>query len=146
MVNRVVDILRIKNEDDLFQEMEEFETVLVATLEPLRNKLAAQVMSDEVSQLEMHMTYVESWRDRVAQYLSFASTFVEHGKSTSFLLPAGKNVTVADRDAYQKKMTAGFVGLRDDLEQMVKSIDSRVNLCKKLLGVESELAPSRLRV
>lgn len=145
MINSVVEILRINTETELFKAMSEFEVALQDNLKPLRTKLATQLLTQEVPQLEMHMTYVESWRDRVAQYLSFASTFVEHGKSTFFLLPNGKGVTTPDRDAYTKKMTAGFIGLRDDLEQMVKSIDSRVNLCKKLLGIESENMPARTR-
>lgn len=82
------------------------------------------------------MCYVESWRDRVTKYNALTSAFVEHAKSTYFVLPPGKGITAVDKEAHQKKLLAGFVGLRCYTEELIKSVDSRVNLCKKLMGIE----------
>ena len=138
MVSSIVEILKIRTEKDFHEAISEFETTIEQNLKPLTDKLRQQVLTSEVQQLEMHMTFVESWRDRVAKALMFASAFEQHGKSHWFLLPGGKNITSTDREAYQKSMTAGASAYSVYLEQLLKSVDSRVNLCKKLLGNEAE--------
>jgi hypothetical protein len=137
-VNSIVEILGIKTEADFKTAFGEFEGTVEATFKPLRDKLQQQVLSSEVQQLELHMTFVESWRDRVAKALMFASAFENHGRSHHFLLPSGKNITATDREAYQKSITAGSAALCVYFEQLLRSVDSRVNLCKKLLGSEVE--------
>ena len=138
MVNSIVEILKIRTEKDFHEAVGEFETTIEQNLKPLTDKLRQQVLTSEVQQLEMHMTFVESWRDRVAKALMFASAFEQHGKSHWFLLPGGKNITATDREAYQRNMIAGASAYCVYLEQLLKSVDSRVNLCKKLLGNEAE--------
>lgn len=137
-VNSIVDILGIKTEADFKSAIGEFEATVEATFRPLTDRLRQQVLSSEVQQLEMHMTFVESWRDRVAKALMLSSAFEQHGKSYQFLLPGGKNVTSTDREAYMKSITAGASALGVYFEQLLRSVDSRVNLCKKLLGNEAE--------
>lgn len=136
--NRLVDILGIRTEADFKAAFSEFEGTIVTTLKPLTDKLQQQVLSQEVQQLEMHMTFVESWRDRTAKALSLVSAFENHGKSHHFLLPSGKNITATDREAYMKSITSGCSALVVYFEQLLRSIDSRVNLCKKLLFNEQE--------
>lgn len=137
-VASIVDILGIKNEADFKAAFGEFEHTIDITFKPLENYLRKQVLSSEVQQLELHMTFVESWRDRVAKALMFASAFDNHGRSHHFLLPGGKGITATDREAYQKSITGGAAALSVYFEQLLKSVDSRVNLCKKLLGNEAE--------
>jgi hypothetical protein len=138
MVSSIVEILKIRTEKDLHDALGEFEGTIEQTLKPLTDKLRQQVLTSEVQQLEMHMTFVESWRDRVAKALMFAAAFEQHGKSHYFLLPGGKNITTTDREAYQKSITSGASALCAYLEHLIRSVDSRVNLCKKLLGNEAE--------
>lgn len=137
-VNSVLDIIGIKNEIDFKAAMGEFEGTFYATFKPLTDRLAQQVLTSEVQQLELHMTYVESWRDRTAKALMFATAFEQHGKSQYFLLAGGKNITSTDREAYQKGITAMATSMCIYLEHLLKSIDSRVNQCKILLRNEVE--------
>ena len=138
MVGSIVEILKIHNEKEFHDAMSEFEGTIEQTLKPLTDKLRQQVLTSEVQQLEMHMTFVESWRDRVAKCLMFATAFEQHGKSHWFLLPGGKNVTATDREAYQKSITAGASAKCIYLEQLLRAVDSRVNICKILLRNEME--------
>lgn len=137
-VNTIVEILGIKTEADLRNAVGDFETSVEAVFKSLTDRLRQQVLSSEVQQLEMHMTFVESWRDRVAKALMLSSALEQHGKSHYFLLPGGKNITSTDREAYMRSITAGASALCVYFEQLLRSVDSRVNLCKKLLGNESE--------
>lgn len=144
-VSSLVDILGIKTEAEFKAAIGDFETTIVSVFKPLTDKLRQQVLSSEVQQLELHMTFVESWRDRVAKALMLASAFEQHGKSHYFLLPGGKNITTTDREAYQRSIIAGAMALGLYFEQLLRSVDSRVNLCKKLLGNESEGAINNRR-
>lgn len=137
-VNTVVEILDIKTEAELKQIVREFEEVIITDLKPLTDKLKQQVLTTEVPQLELHMTYVESWRDRVAKRLMLATALESQGKSHAFLLATGKGVTATDRDAYMKTLTTGATAYAGYLENLLKSLDSRVNACKILLRNEVE--------
>lgn len=137
-VNSIVDILKIKTEADFIHAVGEFEGTVELTFKPLTDKLRQQVLTSEVQQLELHMTFVESWRDRTAKALMIAEAFENHGRSHHFLMPGGKNITSTDREAYQKSITAGAAALCVYFEQLLKSVDSRVNLCKILLRNEME--------
>lgn len=136
MVNSLSEILGIKTEQDMNAAIGQFESSLELTMKPLTDRLKQQVLTQEVQQLELHMTFVESWRDRVAKALMYASAFEQRGKSHHFLLPGGKGITATDREAYQRTIVAGASALCVYLEQLLRSVDSRVNLCKKLLGNE----------
>lgn len=144
-VNSIVEILKIRTEKDLHEIMEEFERNVYDSLKPLTDKLRQQVLSQEVQQLELHMTFVESWRDRTARFLMLSTAFEQHGKSHYFLLPSGKNITATDRDAYQRSITGLAAATSVYLEQLLRAIDSRVNLCKKLLYNEGEGAQNNRR-
>lgn len=137
-VNSIVEILGIKAEKEFIQAVGEFENTIALTFKPLIDRLQQQVLTSEVQQLEIHMTFVESWRDRTAKALMLSSAFENHGKSHYFLLPGGKGITATDKEAYQKSVTTGAAALVIYFEQLLRSIDSRVNLCKKLLGNEAE--------
>lgn len=142
-VHTIAEILGIKTEAGLLAAFKEFEDTVFTTFKPLTDRLQQQVLTSEVQQLEIHMTFVESWRDRSAKALMLSSAFENHGKSHHFLLAGGKGITATDREAYQKSITAGAVSLSVYFEQLLRSVDSRVNLCKKLLGNESEGASNR---
>lgn|SRR5208337_411147 len=137
-VSSIVDVLKIKNEQDFISAVGGFEEAVEITFKPLTDKLRQQVLTAEVQQLEIHMTFVESWRDRVAKALMIAEAFENHGRSHHFLMPGGRNITATDREAYQKSITAGAAALCVYFEQLLRSVDSRVNLCKILLRNEME--------
>lgn len=137
-VNSIVEILRITTEADLTNAMEQFETAVTIGLKPLCDRLAQQILTSEVPQLELHMTYVESWRDRTAKYLMLSTALLSHGQSHRFLIPTGKNITATDREAYMTGLTVTASAISKYLENLIKSIDSRVNACKILLRSEAE--------
>ena len=137
-VQKIVDILKIRNEEDFKNAVSEFEETVLLSLKPLTDQLQRQLLTQEVQQLELHMTFVESWRDRVARFLMLCNAFENHGKSQYFLLPGGRNITTTDREAYQKGIIVTAVSLSNYLENLLRSIDSRVMICKKLLGNELE--------
>src|SRR3954463_7898720 len=109
--NSLAEILSIKTEIDLKKAIEEFETTVENTFKPLADRLRQQVLTSEVSQIELHMTFVESWRDRVAKALMYSSAFENHGKSHHFLLSNGPRITTTDREAYQKSITTAASAL-----------------------------------
>jgi hypothetical protein len=136
MINAIAQILKITKEEDLLTEFEAFETSLHTQLIELETKLSQSILSTEVTSVQSHMCLVESWRDRVTKYNMLTTSFVDHCKSTYFLLPDGKNVRAIEKEAHQKKLQAGFVGLKAYTEELIKSVDSRVNLCKVVLRAE----------
>lgn len=144
-VTSIAEILGIKTDECLRAAVTELEQEMYNTLKPLTDRLRQQVLSSEVQQLELHMTFVESWRDRVAKCLMFASALEQHGKSHHFLLPSSKSVTALDRESYQKSVIAGASALCVYFEQLLRAVDSRVNLCKKLLGNEESGAVNNRR-
>jgi hypothetical protein len=137
-VNTIVEIVGIKSEADLKAAMSDLESACDSEFKALTDRLAQQVLTSEVQQLELHMTFIESWRDRTAKALMFWTAFEQHGKSHHFLLPGGKNITSTDREAYQKNITTMATAKCVYFEQLLKAIDSRVNQCKILLRTEVE--------
>jgi len=135
-VSRVQQILRITKEEDLVCEMGKFEDAVYDAGAPLLVLLSQDVRSTDVVSLLDHMTEVERWRERVCRWHALAKCFLEHCKSDHFIVVRQKGVTDFERTAYQKKLTAGFAGLETWLEGVVDSVDSRVNLCKKLAGLD----------
>lgn len=138
MAKSIAEILGLKTEKDYNVALQGMEEEFNLIFKPLQDKLSQQVLTSEVQQLELHMTFVESWRDRVAKALMFATALENHGKSHHFLLAGGKGITATDREAYQKSITAGASALCVYLEHTIRSVDSRVNLCKILLRNEME--------
>jgi hypothetical protein len=136
MISTIRQILEITKEADLKQEFGEFEDSITENLHPLVTLLGKDVRTTEVSSILDHMTGVEKWREKVVRYLSLSSSFVNHCKSDHFIVTKTKGQTEFDRTAYQKKLLAGYAGIEIYLEGLVSSLDSRVNICKKLLGLE----------
>lgn len=130
---KISQILAMTKEDELLSEIGKFEDALIDELEPLRAELAKDLRTNEVAQIQDHMTYIESWRERVCRYFSLSVTYVSHCKSDHFILPKEKGKTEFDREAYQKRLLAGFLGIQAWLEGILDSIDSRVNEAKLLL-------------
>ncbi len=135
-VSRVTQILKILKEADLMTEMGKFEDAIYEAGDPLLRLLRLDVRSNDVANLLDHMTSVERWRERTTRWFGLATCFVSHCKSDHFIVKREKGISDFDREAYQKRLLAGFLGLETWLEGLVKSVDSRVNLCKKLLGLE----------
>lgn len=136
MISKIRQILEITKEEDLKKEFGDFEDQVDLSFHSLRTNLAKDIRSTEVTSLLDHMTDVERYRERLVKALSLAEAFSSHCKSDAFTVPKGKGVTDFDRTAYQKRLTAGFIGMVVYLEGAIYSLDSRVNLCKKLLGIE----------
>jgi hypothetical protein len=152
MIQSVRQIFQITSTEDLKHALDQFETELDAKVQPLVDMLQQNMLSTDVTSVELHMSFVESWRVRVVKYLSLASAFVEHAKDSTFL-PAKATplegeekptkMSEIERDAYRRKMAGGFVALQIYLEGLVDSIDSRVNLCKKVMGIEIDAPRGR---
>jgi hypothetical protein len=143
MVHNVAEILDIIKEDELMKEFREFEETLREDIKPLQDFLDKQLFTSDVPELNAHMSFVESWRDRICRRLMLADAFVEHGKSSNFLVPHSKEVKALDREAYVRKISAGMVAVRNYLENLIHNIDSRVNQCKKVLGIEGDIGGRR---
>jgi hypothetical protein len=119
----------------------DFERQIEAKLVPLKSYLRKVIMTTEVTQLELHAAHVERWRSDCTRFLSLASAFVEHGKSSHFMdlkirQDGGRKMTDGARDAYKRSMTAGYAALVMRLDGLIDDIDSRVNLCKKFTDDE----------
>jgi hypothetical protein len=138
MVNSIAQVLKITKEETLFKEFEELETAYATKIQPLRVMLRSNPLTTDAGQIQNHMCEVGKWRDLIGKYNALMTSFVSHIKGSDFLLAKGPNVGVLEKEAYQKKLLAGFVGLAADTEQLIKSIDSRVNECKILLRVETQ--------
>ena len=137
-VSRVTQILQITTESRLLSELKKFEDSIYAQVRPLRVLLAKDLHSTEIASIQNHMTEVERWREKVLRWASLTKTFVSHCKSDHFVVKreAGMKITDHDRDAYQKRLVSGFLGLDFYLEGLVETIDSRVNMAKVLLRLD----------
>jgi len=140
MVNRIQDILDIKETQKFLDTFKAFSIQLEAAIAPLLDLLALNLSTGDVSSTVRHMSTVESWRVKVTRYHGFAAAFSEHARSSQFLIPKSKDITEKDREANMKSLTAGPQALQMMLSNLLGCIDSRVNLCKKLLGMESDSA------
>jgi len=136
MIGNIKEILALKTVEDMKTAFESFDTKLEERLLPLEKLLETSILSADVTSLQLHMTEVESFRSRVVKLLSFATGFVQHAKSSEFLPAKEKGISELDRDAFQRGIAAGFAAWACRLEGYIDCIDSRCNLCKKLLGIE----------
>ena len=84
------------------------------------------------------MASVESRRQSAVRLHSMCACFLEHSKSSLFALKKGAGISELDRRQKEKFLVAPFEGLTVRTEGLVKSIDSRVNLCKILLRLTDE--------
>ena len=137
-VNKIQQILKITVETKLVSEMGLFEDSIDQVFDPLKGLLAEDVRARSVGLIEDHMTDVERYRERAVKALALATTFLYHCKSDHFIVPRAKSVTEFDRASYQNHLRAPFEGMVTYLDGLVRTIDSRVNLCKKLLYGEKE--------
>lgn len=134
----IAEVLRIQDEDDFIKMLPKFEASLDLHLGELDQLLRKQVLSNEVPSIERHMVAVEHFRDEVGRLNAIAKAFVEHAQSSLFTLGSkssvlASKVTQGDKDAHVKKLSAGYKALYELLQEKIKSIDSRVNVCKILL-------------
>jgi len=138
MIGNIREILKISTAEEFLTALKQYDGDLEEPFEIIESMLDKNVMSTDVTDIEIHMALVESWRSRFSKYFSFAKGFVEHSKSSAFLMAKIKGVsTDTDRDAHRRSLSAGAEALSTRLEGTIDCIDSRVNLCKKLLGFES---------
>lgn len=136
MISSIREIRGVNDQETLLEMENQFDKDIHASLQPLVKLLDANVMPLDQVSLQNHMTSVESWRSRVVRLLSLSTSFVQHSESEGFRLKKEKGVTGDDQDAHKKHMCAGFKGMTVLLEGLVDCIDSRVNLCKKLVDVD----------
>lgn len=148
---KISEIFSINTPEALTAARDKFEEDLHAKIAPLVTQLESNILSTDVATIETHMAYIESWRSRIVSYHSLASAFCDHAKDSTFLqakFTEGDNpvkLSEIERDAYRRKLSGGFVALQVLLEGYIDCIDSRVNLAKKVLGIEVD-APRRKNV
>ena len=140
MINTIAQAHGLLTEKDLLDALATFESDLNLALDPLVQQLARNIITGAPQDIQQHMGYVETWRDRVTRFLMVASACVEHAKSDHFEVISEKRVTENKREAYQRRLAGAWVALKIRLEHLIDSIDSRVNLCKKVLGIDAEVA------
>lgn len=146
----IKDIFNINTVEALNAARDQFEQEINSKVSPLVDKLDQNIMSSDVASIEQHMAYVESWRARLVRHHAFASAFTDHAKDSTFLTAktngeGEKRIPEIERDAFRRKLSGGFSALQLLLEGMIDCVDSRVNLCKKVLGIEID-APRRRTV
>jgi hypothetical protein len=130
MVSSVQEIIKLTKAEDLVKEMEVFETAANKRIEPIEELLRKDIRSGEEITVQNHMTKIDSYRQVAVRIFALAACFLEHAKSPYFALVNG---TEFQRNSKQKQMIAPFTGMYERYDGLVKSIDSRVNLCKVLL-------------
>lgn len=135
MISSVREIREVNDEVKLLEMEQQFHRDLDDTLEPLLDLLDRNIRTSP-AETDMHVFLVERWRGKLVRYLSLATAFVEHSKSESFLRKKEKGITDTDREAHKRQVSAGFVAQAILLEGLITCVDSRVNLCKKLVGIE----------
>jgi len=148
----IKEIFKINSIEELTAARDQFEGEINERISPLVAALEKNVLSSDVASLEQHMAYVESWRARLVRFHSFASAFTDHAKDSTFLSSKttditgeSKRIPEIERDAYRRKLSGGFSAIQSYLEGLIDCVDSRVNLAKKMLGIEVD-APRKKTV
>lgn len=136
MANNIREILALKTVEDMENALRSFDEKVIERLKPLDELLDTNILSSDIVSIQLHMTEVESFRARVVRLLAFAAGFVQHAKDSTFLPEKSKERSELDREAFQRHIAAGFIAWQTQLEGYVDCIDSRVNLAKKLMGLE----------
>jgi hypothetical protein len=140
---KVSEIFKIDTVEALNAAREHFEESLDTKTQPLLERLDQNILSSDVPSIEQHMAFVESWRARLVRYHALAAAFTDHAKDSTFLSAKSdgtensKRVPEIERDALRRKLSGGFSALAGRLEGLIDCVDSRVNLAKKLLGIET---------
>lgn len=139
-VSTVAQIIDITTEEKLVEEMKAFDKAMEKRVEPIELLLSIDVRSQSNSEqnVEDHMSAVESQRQAGVRLHSLAACFLEHAKSPYFALKKAAGVNAEMIRAKEKMMIAPFEGMTVRAEGLVRSIDSRVNLCKMLLRLFDE--------
>lgn len=139
----IKDIFKIDTVEALNAARDQFEGEITSRLQPLVDKLDQNILSTDVTSIETHMAFVESWRARLVKIHALASAFTDHAKDSTFLAAKTNGdsekpikISEIERDAHRRKLSGGFQALETYLEGLIYSIDSRVNLSKKVLGIE----------
>ena len=139
-VSTISDIIKITSEKGLIEEMATFEKALAKRVGPIEALLRIDIraQSENEASVEDHMTAVESQRQGAVRCHALAACFLEHSKSSYFSLKKGKDISELDRRQKEKMLVAPFEGLAVWTEGLIRSIDSRTNLCKVLLRLVDE--------
>lgn len=139
----IKDVFKIDTVEALTAARDQFEDEITSKLKPLVDKLEQNILSVDVVSIETHMAFVESWRSRLVRIHSLASAFTDHAKDSTFLAAKTNGdtekpikISEIERDAHRRKLSGGFTALQVYLEGLIDSVDSRVNLSKKVLGIE----------
>ena len=143
MVGSIREILKIETPDKLRAAFIQLEQDLEEKLCLIEGALERNILSPDVPDIMQHMAYVESWRSRIGRYLYLVDGFVSYAKSSQFALPASKGVTEIVRESYKKSLSGPFEAMQRRLDNLIDGVDSRVNMCKKKVGMETEVAGKR---
>lgn len=145
----IKDIFKINTVEELNAARDQFEQEINSKVESLVVKLEQNILSSDVASIEQHMAYVESWRARLVRYHAFASAFTDHAKDSTFLAAKttvdgeAKRIPEIERDAFRRKLSGGFSALQLYIEGLIDCVDSRVNIAKKVLGIEVDAPRKR---
>lgn len=139
-VSTVAQIIEITTEDKLIEEMKMFDRAMEKRIEPIETLLSVDVRAQSGSEqaVEDHMTAIESQRQAAVRLHALSACFLEHAKSPWFALKKTAGVNAEMIRSKEKMLVAPFEGMTTRAEGLVKSIDSRVNLCKVLLRLFDE--------
>ena len=138
MLNTIAQAHSLLTEVDLADALVAYEVDLATVLGPLEAQLCRNIITAAPGDIMQHMGYVETWRNRVTRYLMVAAACTEHAKSDHFEPVSDKKMTEEKRRAYQRRLAGGWAALQAWLEELIRSVDSRVNLCKKVLGIDAD--------
>lgn len=138
MVSTVSQIINITKEEELVKQMIIFEDAVDRRMAPVEDLLSKDIKASNEFMIEKHMSTMDSYRQIAVRIHALAACFLEHSKSSWFAISKSKEVSDFDRHAKQKQMIAPFTGLEARSEGLIKSIDSRVNMCKVLLRLTDD--------
>lgn len=133
------DVLKIHTIADLQSAFQKFDEDIDTDLIPLQHALDSNMTGVDFADLTTQMWLVSSYQAKLVRYLALASAFYDHAKGSVFLLPKTKEFTELDRESQQRYLGAGWSGWYKRLEGLAKASESRINLIKKLLGLETNI-------
>lgn len=145
MINSIREMYKkVKTEEELLDQFDQFDEALEKRLDGLERFLGQSLLSTDVTNIMQHISVVESKRETCNKFLALVKAFAEYSKGERFRLKKDKEegkVTADEQSAHARMLSAGWSAWEARLEQTIRGIDSRVNLGKKILGIEEEHNP-----
>jgi len=132
----IQEALKITNEKELLAVYRELSHEIETRLAPLNEALNLDI-SNEVAKILPHATFVQSYRSLLVDYAAIMKALLNIAKGHLVLPDKKENGhTDKDREAYVKSISSVFVAMEYMLEEKIRCVDERINLCKRMLGLE----------